>query len=112
MAKRPKPPRMPPEERAKKADVSWRITVHVRALRERLMAAKTDPEREALRVEIRQWARARDNTGLREPTATPIPQSYLTTRKETRKAAAAVSGRSAQGIRFVQGGAPGSGKRK
>jgi hypothetical protein len=112
MAKRPKPLRMTPEERAKKVDVSWRITVHVRALRERLKAANTETEREALRLEIRQWARAREDTGIREPTVIPVPQSYLDARLKTRKAAAAVAGRSAQGIRFVQGGAPGSGKRK
>src|SRR5262249_40541957 len=47
----------------------------------------------------------------RTPSVTPLPKSYIEERREIRDAAAKISGRR-KIAHFVQGGAPGTGRRK
>jgi hypothetical protein len=69
--------------------------------------------REEIESELRHLRRKQRSLsvkkGKRKKTVTPIPQSYVDQRKKTREDAARISGRK---ITVVQGGAPGSGRRR
>ncbi|UPT97686.1 hypothetical protein J4G48_0006140 [Bradyrhizobium barranii subsp. apii] len=82
------------------------------SLRAELQACTSVERRSQISAELGHLRRKQSRLSLaeKEPKVAPLPPSFVERIKADRKATARISGRDKIGARFVQGGAPGTGK--
>lgn len=86
------------------------ILSHITSLTRELADCDEAERRDEIRKQLSDLRNMTDQFSPKANVSVPLPKSYIEARRAKIEAAARISGRKTIRVRFVQGGAPGSGR--